>query len=443
MGKPGILLTELSDGWEIGSIAEVVPVVPITGHEPEEIANATIAFAKQHALDHGQVVIAVATESVLFARIPANDAVDIKSNQALRYALEAVLPVDAESIVADSIRQDGQNTTTGVAAVAMEKAHINAIVDALEGSLCKVQFIVPLSMLVFEQTIVDKTLQVPSVSVWMLDQENGTPNVEILSIDLAGSIRSWQVTELETETIDRHLSQLDSDTLKVVLFGSGEELTKLASVVRCEAQSIEIDRADLARKRALSILSGREDPWIDLRRDELASHDRWRRDRSSISWLAVAIGLFLATLCGTLFLRAQTYRRLADGYAQKQLDLFRGAFPEQRVPAAIVGRLKSEHTKAMGVRKTDPTTSAPKSALVVLHRIIESLKNDFPFEVEEIRIENGRFAIEIELLSQQDAGMIALSLASKGFNVEPPATTLVHGDRVLASFNASLDGAVR
>ena len=443
MKKAGILLTEFGDGWELRSVTQLVPAVSITIREPTEIAKTTIAFAKQHALDHGEVVIAVASESVLFATIPASESLDIKSNQALRYALEAVLPVDAESIVADSIHQDGQATTNGVAAVAMEKEHIKAIVDALEESHCKVQFIVPLSILAFEQAIADKILPVPSVSVWMLDKNNGQAKVEILSIGLDRSIHSWQITELEADTIDRHLLQLDSGSLKVVLLGNGDELAKLASVVRCEVQSIEIDRTDLASKRVQSILSGREEPWIDLRRDELASDDRWRRNRRSISWLVMAIGLFLATLCGTLFWRAQTYRRLADSYAQKQLDLFRGAFPEQRVPSAIVGRLKSEHTKAMGVRQTDPTTSAPKSALLVLHRIIESLSDDFPFEVEEIRIENGRFAIEIELLSQQDAGKVALSLSSKGFNVEPPATTLVHGDRVLASFNASLDGALR
>ena len=141
-------------------------------------------------------------------------------------------------------------------------------------------------------------------------------------------------------------------------------------------------------------------------------------------------------MCGTLFWRAQTYRSVADGNEQRQRELFRVAFPAQRVPAAILGRLKSEHTKSKGIRKTDPKSTAPSSALETLRSVIQSLGEDFPFEIEEIRIENGRIAMQIELSSQQDAGKVAAALAKNGFDVEPPATTLIHGDRVLASMNA-------
>ncbi len=443
MGRPGILLTEVGDGWEIRGVTQASPRTSIATHDPIAIAKQTLAFARQHSMDFKQVVIAVASDSVLFASVPAKDAVDIKNNQALRYALELVLPVDAECIVADSIRQNTQASTTDLPAVSMEIAYLKPIVDALEQAQCNVQFIVPASLLAFEQAIADRIVPAPSLSLWMLNPNIGPTQVEILELASDGSVRTWQLAGFDIETIQRHLLQLQSTSMKVFTVGNKNDLEKLGNIVHHESQSIEIDRDELIRKRAQSVLSGRKTPWIDLRRDSLATHDPWRRDRSSITRLAMATVLLLATLCGTLLWRAQIYRSMADRYEQKQHELFRSAFPAQRVPAAILGRLKSEHTKAKGIRKTDPKSTVPHSALESLRSVIESLSEDFPFQIEELRIENGRIAMEIELLSQQDAGKVAAALSKSGFNVEPPATTLVHGDHVLASFFAMESEAIR
>ncbi len=443
MRKPGILLTEVGDGWEIRGMTQASPRTFIATHDPREIATQTLAFAKQHAMDFTQVVIAVDSDSVLFASIPAEDAVDIKNNQALRFALESVLPVDAECIVADSIRPNTQASKMNLPAVSMEIASLKPIVDALELAQCNVQFIVPASLLAFEQALADRLVPIPSLSVWMLNQNIGLSQVEILELASDGSVRTWQLAGFDSETIHQHLLQLLTTSMKLLLVGNKDDLKKLENVVHHDSHSIEIDRDELIRKRAQSVLSGHQAPWIDLRRDDLAAHDPWRRDRSSITRLAVAVVLLLATLCGTLLWRTQTYRSMSDQYEQKQQELFRVAFPTQRVPAAILGRLKSEHTKAKGIRRTDPKSTVPHSALESLQNIIECLSEDFPFQIEEIRIENGRIAIEIELLSQQDAGRVAAALSKSGFHVEPPATSLVHGDHVLASFLAMESEEVR
>jgi type II secretory pathway component PulL len=184
---------------------------------------------------------------------------------------------------------------------------------------------------------------------------------------------------------------------------------------------------------ATRLLAGGEAPWIDLRREALSSHDPWRRYRTATNRLTAAMCLFFVVACATLIWRATHYQSLADRYKKQQEDVFRDTFPGQRVPAAILGRLKSEYAKAKGVRSTDTSAVTPESALSILERIIESLTNDFPFEVRDIRIENNRLAMDIELSTQQDAGKVAAALARKGFRVEPPATTLVDGDRIRAT----------
>ncbi len=439
MSNDGILLTELRDGWLISGLSPQVQSQTIVSIDPIDIVNKTKSYANEHSLDTRLIVIAVASESVLFASIPVRVASDVKSNQALRFALESVLPVDAESIVAVEIRNHGKRSAGCIAAVCLEVAHLKPIVDALEQANCRVQFIVPNAILALEQALEDDLITFPSISVWMLDHAVGSQQVEILGLAPDRSLSTWQVSGMGIEILAQHLLQLDSSDLSVSLCGSREQIEEMASVVQRETRSIVCDRSELAKKKAALILSGRSSPWVDLRRDELAMHDPLRRDRNSLRTLALAIGLLVASLCGTLLWQAQRYQSMAEQYNQKQQDLFRTAFPAQRIPAAILGRLKSEQTKAKGIRKTDPKSTAPLSALQTLHRIIEGMTEEFPFEVEEIRIENGRISMEIELLSQQDTGRIVAALANQGFDVEPPSTTLVNGERILASINAVVD----
>ena len=440
MSKPGILLIQRADGWELSiaqalSPARAKPSVLVSSVEPKSIAADTQLFAKLNSLDPGRIVIAMASESVLFATLAAGDAIDIKNNTALRFALESVLPIDAESIVADSMPGDA-----GVlAAVAMEVTQVDELVQSLEELQCKVQCIVPQSLLTFEQVIADKRLPAPSVSLWISSQGTERPRVEILSLGLNHAFRNWQLTEIDSGSIERHLLLLNADKYPLFLFGSTSELMQLTNLVERNHQVVEIDRTALLSQRASTILSGRADPWIDLRRDALASQDRWRPYRKSIRRLAIASCLLVLSVCCTLLWRARECQALVGLYEQNQQSLFKNAFPDQRIPAAILGRLKSELSKASGIRKTDTTTLPAQSAMAVLRKVVESLTEEFPFEVEEIRIDSGTLAIEMELKHQEDAGKIASALAMKGFRVEPPATALVDGERILASFVGSFD----
>ncbi len=444
MSKFGILIREGMEGWEISGLSPKAPKTPkvcVSRLETIELAQCTIAFANQNALDIGQIVIAVASESVLFASLPREVAADIKNNQALRFALESVLPVDAESIVADGIHPFGKGAAGSLATVCLEVSHLKPIVTALEQLDCRIQFIVPSTVLAIEQALSDKSLPAPSISIWMLDQASDVPQVELVVVADDGSVSSWRIFGLDAASLEQNVLQLSADDLPIFLCGTREALIDLASVVPFETRSVESDRAELVRKRARVILSGRDIPCLDLRRDELAMRDPFRRDRKSLNRLAMALCILVATFCGTLGWQAGTFQSLAEKYKQKQLQVFRNAFPGQRTPAAVLGRLKSEHTKAKGIRKTDPKSTSQKSALITLQRIIASLTEEFPFEVREIRIENGRFSMEIALRSQQDAGRIAAALAKEGFDVEPPSTTLVNGDHILASINATIDAA--
>ncbi|MCY2974807.1 MAG: hypothetical protein NTW52_09115 [Planctomycetota bacterium] len=439
MGKRGILLCELSNGWELSSTSSYTPTAWIDCAQVESdraaktIAEATLAFAKSNSLDTSQVLLTVASDSVLFATIPGTNFDAIKTNQALRFELESLLPCDAEGIVADSIEAPRGSKQNSIAAVALETAHLESIVKALEEAQFKIQFIVPRSMLAFEQASIEKLLPASSVSLWVMRAGSDALRVEVLATDSNRLPIAWQLCDLDPVSIEQNIRILNSDSLPIFVVGSLQDTELLSSSIRLEHQAINQDLSALSKKRAARLLTSGEEPWIDLRRDVLASQDPWRRHRASIGRLAIAVCIFFAVACGTFVWRATHYQSLANQYKNKQEDIFRETFPGQRVPAAILARLKSEYAKAKGVRSTDTATDSPESALLILRKIIESFSKDFPFEVLDIRIENNRLAMDIELLTQQDAGKIAAALAGQGFRVEPPATTLVDGDRIRAT----------
>jgi type II secretory pathway component PulL len=403
------------------------------------ITDATLAFAKTNSLDLSQVILAVASESVLFATIPGPSFDAIKTNQALRFELESLLPCDAEGIVADSIVSPRGSKQTSVAAVALETAHVESIVKALEDARCKIQCIVPRSMLAFEQASIERLLPASSLWLWVMGTVEESRRVEVVAVDSNRLPIAWQLCDMDPVSIEQNVRILNIDSLPVFVVGNSQDAEILSAGLGIEHQIANQDLSSLIKKRAGKLLTAGEFPWVDLRRDVLASQDPWRRYQGSIVRLAVATCVFFAVACGTFAWRATHYQSLANQYKAKQEDIFRETFPGQRVPAAILARLKSEYAKAKGVRTTDTATALPESALSILRKIIESFTKDFSFEVLDIRIENNRLAMDIELSTQQDAGKIAAALARQGFRVEPPATTLVDGDRIRATLIGAYD----
>jgi hypothetical protein len=441
----GILLAEQRDGWTVSGAGKDAPSAFISSVDADEVAQAVVEFASGAALDLEHLVIAVQSDSVLFASINKSDADRIKTNGSLRYALESVLPVDAESIVVDAFPRPLRADHPELLAVAMDVIRIGSLVEAVERLRCNVQFIVPYSMLMVEHAVADKSLPCPSISIWLPSDPQPNSQAEIIVIDASHTVRNWQLTEMNADAISRSLSFIGEEysAFPVLVLGTNNKLVQQLQFIREGVAAQRIEGEQLARMRTATLLSGRDEPWIDLRRDQLAASDRLRRHRGPLARLVFAMMVLLLTICGTLLWQASKYQSLIEQVEQKQQDLFRSAFPGQRVPSAILGRLRSEHAKAMGVRRLADSKSPSPSVLKIFPAIMDSLAVDFPFEVKEIRMEAGKVSIELELLSQEDAGHVAAALAKNGFVVEPPATTLINGDHILASYVASMEQRVQ
>ncbi len=410
MSSSGILIVERHRGWSAYAANTSSAVCHIEVADPAQIASAVLKFAADKRLSTRRVVLAPATLSCFFAVV---DSAGVTDRAQLRYALEAVLPIDAEQIVADSPQLDTGKRAASLSAVAIEINRFASLVGALEARGAKVWAIVPLTLLAAEEAIRRKAIQLPSMSVWYRDDESAG-QADIVQFDESQSLTVWRTCDAQPASVQRELQQLGASRV----------------------ESPDVGVIELARAGAASLIAGHTEPSFDLRRDELAVPEPLRRYRGAITALVLAGATFVAVTSGVLAWHARNLRQVAADLVNQQTEVFRQAVPGQRPPAAILGRLRSEHAKLIGISQTGKVTTAPIAAIDVLGVIVASLPPDVPTAIKELRIENGSVIIQLQVSDQADAGRIAAAIQAAGFETQPPATTLGDDNRLTANIVA-------
>ncbi len=219
------------------------------------------------------------------------------------------------------------------------------------------------------------------------------------------------------------------------LAAMGVESGVLAALsVRTDVQIRKMDALAptvAAASLAGSILDGKTVPWINLRRDALAVGDSFRQVRAPLTFAAAAVVLLVICLCGAMLWRANRYERIANDFADQQQSAFRTAFPTGPVPADVRSRLESEERRLRGLSGDDGSAPPPTDAgLVTLRDLIMHLPpdRDVRYRVLEVRLDQGRFAVEGQATAHGDADSIVASLKRGGaFVVEPPRTEQLNG----------------
>jgi type II secretory pathway component PulL len=146
----------------------------------------------------------------------------------------------------------------------------------------------------------------------------------------------------------------------------------------------------------------------------------------------------LLTITVTFLYRGYRADREADQVASQQAEVFRSVFPNAKVPVGIAGRLKSELAKLKGLRGDGEMLPDNVAATMVLHRLLSALPTDRRFRFLEIRIEAGRLYLDGEVCEHGDAEAIAQRLRGEGFQVIPPKTQRLDGERVTLRISGHL-----
>jgi hypothetical protein len=424
-----------ADAWRIGRAGPdgvtLSDVAIPRGDSPDDAARAVVAAldGDGRAGSRSGVILALPSDRCLCASIRVDDLPARDRRLAMLYRLEEKLPLPAEDVVADFL--PGGDSALGVC---VETAYARPLVEALESQGVAIEAICPASLLALQQRMRESASQAEAAQDAILWATGGRVELFVLR---DGMPRSWSVLADDPQDVRLHLGLeplAEGRPARVHAIGlsdaSHRAMGALPGVELIAPGPASMD-AD-AVTMAADVLAGRAEPWVNLRRDALASRDPLRSVRTPLTFAAAAAVLCVACACGGMLWRAARYDRLAARYASEQQQVYQQVFPSQPMPPDVRSRLESEERALRGLSGAvsggggnDPAAAIPSEApgLVVLRDLLAGLPADLRYRVLEARLDAGRFTLEGQVNAHGDADTIATALrANKALAVEPPRT---------------------
>ena len=426
MSYKGVFLLQTSSGWQItvaGGGDGTFDRLECEVHaEPDALAQSAEAYASERDLANRNIVIGVCSQSALTASFVASPE-DQRNRSALKYELESFLPFAAEEFVADYVASGDR-----VLGVCVQIETWLPFVIELESRGWRVQSIVPVALMALQSYLTQAT---NNASEWILWHDEGCFELFECRDRVA---RRWVHWNKDPRAVARQLTvELlhQQKPLRCELINAEDGFTERITCV--EFQRVETETlSNHALQSATSVLEGSASPLVELRREELAAGDPHRAVRGSLRLLFTAAAVFLVALTSALWIKCLRVNQELAELQQRQVAAFQQAFPRSRVPAAVLSRLRSEHAKLVGARSGKTDVELPVSALHVLFELLGALPEDQRYRFRELRIEDGRVDVDLELRSHNDANLLVSSFESRGFSVSAPAS-VQEGQRTVAS----------
>ena len=421
------LILERQHDWFI-NVADDIHVMPKSASVADLVATVSkgIGAAK---LGNPKCIIAPASNSCFFARLSLEPDVEIRDRPALMYELENHIPIDAESMAADFIAVQDNGVTAddvprqstqqmkSISAVAVDVAHWKPLADALETEGILVTTISP-SVALAVSSVTETDAQDAVAEIIFCDGDRA----DIVTLT-NGVILAWKHQKLDITTLTRHRLLDTPATANTLVVGCD---TEQADLIREVYGQIDINSVPLEThysRGALLALSDRTTNGFNLRRDHLAPDDPLRPIARQVNWVAYSAAICLLTMIAGSWWRSERIEREINEVLKAQSAVFRQSFPDTKVPASLMRRVRSEHSRIMGSRNASNQIDVPKPAVQILRGLLTSLPEDVRFRISEIDIRNGAIDIDLQVRRPVDAGVIAESLSKGGFEVAPPVTT--------------------
>jgi len=410
--------------WRVGvsgdDAARLEPVECSEGaHTPADRVEATCRVLDELEYAGEAVMLAVDSAWCLCATIQTTDLGRGARRRAMNFQLEEHLPMSAEHFVADYVQiHQGQ-----ILGVACETDRLRPIIDACSARGILIQHVCPRALLAAARVAED------------VEHANGILLTHAGHHDLI-MLHERNLTQWNWFADDRTAMEHDllrciesSDRpLSIVSFSDGKPRFDTSRELNwIDWSDREVDEACM--EASGRILQGASTPWIDLRRDELAAPGQYQAYRKPVGALVAAAVLLLISLSVVIQWRGRQYDAMRQQYLSQQVEVFKEALPDQRVPAAgIKRRLQSEQRKLAGLGGQAAADSqreiqTPRSALEQLHDVLSSLPAGLRFRILDLSIEPDRIRIEGQSRSHAEAEQLTAALRATGrYEVEPPKT---------------------
>ena len=415
MSLQACIVIERSDEWLIVVGTKTEHLALDVSHN--ELVACVTLMTKLAGLKNPNCVLAPASTSCFFAALDVGAEIDVRDRAALVFELEDHLPIDAESMVADFVVVPSSSESKTVASVAIEVGKWREIADAFESAGIPVSSIVPAAVLAarsichnFDFTDTVQLLLVADSDCDLIKVKNET-------------IVDWKHTCIDANRLRRHqlLDAGGSDHVVSVGADAAQE-----SMIRSVYEAIELARESSESHiiRGAELFSAKASQrWFDLRRDQLGPSDPLRPIQTHLRLVTLAAAACLLAVVIGGWWRTQRIETEIENVRSRQQELFKTAFPDKRVPAALLRRVRSEYARVMGSRGATSQVDVPKSAPKILRTLLTALPDDVRFRIKSLKVLNGQVDLDLQVRVPTDAGKLAMSLESSGFNVKPPVTT--------------------
>ena len=427
------------DAWTLGlteGVATRLLRVEVNGSDPaRRLAAVHGALRDQEfkVAEAGTLIIGLPSSWCFAATVSTNGLLRRQRRSGLLYRLEEKLPVDAEAVTADFLETNGE--AFGVATLS---DRVRPVLEALEAAGLTVAHMSPTALLAAASLRVRKRgreggADSGKVNVTLLAPTKG--HVDLV-VEQGGSMIAWRQVGSAPEALAEELRSLDVDEAVDVRIRSvglnAEALEAIGeagwNVIGSDEITADADPLILAATHAGKLLRRGQAPAPDLKRDALAGRGHWSRVRPAVLSVAAAATLLLLSVASINLWQARGHQRTVASLQDRQSMLFRETFPDQRVPAAILARFRSEAAKSRGLAGTDASVPPPATTLQDLHDVLTGLPNAsepdaLRFRVLELRVEPTRLYLDGQARSHADADRIAAGLrGATSYQIDPPRT---------------------
>jgi len=412
------LLIELdTQRWAIHSFDEntwqISNVDASVDQSPDTITDALRTVLKSINYRNEPAVIAVRDEWCLSE--PVADSSGKPTQQTMLYALEEMLPIAAEDVVADFLQN--KSPTLGIC---VDLAHLRTPFDILRSASVNIKAICPRALLALQQRMQTQPAPAGTDLVWQEAQR-----VHLFHLE-DGKPVTWQTGSLDDLSNRLNLYCLNrNEPLAIHIEADSDELKKIADAIPDVSVTGQSDLAleDALRPGAVSIASHQARPWIDLHREpliEAKSQSAWQK---SAGLVLAAIILLAVSISASMLWRAHQYERIAHESLIVQQQVFRDTFKGNRMPPNIRSRMLSEARILQQQMETSSQPPQSDSALVTLVHAMKNIPPSQTLNVIEMRFESNRMRLRGKTDKHGQADQIAAAIRkSEHMNVSPPQT---------------------
>ncbi len=409
------------------------------GNDLRELAEKWSEISRAHRAELKRCAIIARSTAFLFDAFPRSDVAGSTKRATLAFRLEADLPHSAEELACDFQFETTAKDSAKVSAVASPHALWAPLLQQMQLSDCQLELLTAKSLLV-AQAVTEQHANYRRNSLLLLHidgqfeiigLEGGQVILWRLPGNAANAARDWRVLQAEF-----------SAAQPVAVLASSEPISRdsVQEIVgSVEIPVLTIDERQVSHSLAMRIVADKSTAWFDLSNDASLSGNssHWQHSQSlSRSMLLIAGCLLLAALA--CYLRAEQVRDAVARLKQQQTALARQALPEQKIPSAVMARLRSEHAKLTGSRLANKSFELPSSILPVMRQVIVALPTDLPISLHELRLDGSEVSLDVEVDQIQAAGQLAQSLQSSGLNVSPPSTAAAKDNKIRAQLRGTL-----